>query len=89
MNARQKAKHYKKKYEELLHKRSNNSFINAAEYIPSNPFFSFELSPLSYHIGDFPVSKPYYFSDIDSSSSDEETFKPCQTMEEKNDIHSM
>lgn len=82
MNARQKAKHYKKKYEELLNRQSNNSFINTPEYTLSFPTFPFEPSPLSYHIGDFPVSKPY-FSDIDSSSSAEETFKPCQTMEEK------
>ena len=89
MNARQKAKHYKKKYEELLHKRSNNSFINAAEYMSSNPFFPLEpnQSMLSYHVGEFHISKPY-FSDIDSSSSAEETFKPCQTMEEKNECSS-
>lgn len=80
MNARQKAKYYKKKYEELSHRQSNNSFIvNAAPSFPFEP----NQSMLSYHIGNYPVSKPYYFSDIDSSSSAEETFKPCQTMEEK------
>lgn len=83
MNARQKAKHYKKKYEELLHKQYNN-------FIPS---FSSEplinQSMLSFTIGEFAGfnSKPY-FSDINSSSSAEETFKPCQTMEEKNECSS-
>jgi len=86
MNARQKAKYYKKKYEELSHKQSNNFFMNEA--VPSFPFEP-NQSMLSYHIGNYHVSKSYYFSDIDSSNSAEETFKPCQTMEEKNDIYSM
>ena len=82
MNARQKAKYYKKKYEELSHRQSNNSFIvNAAPSFPFEP----NLSMLSYHVGNCPVSK-LFFSDADPV----ETFKHCRTMmEEKNDIHSM
>lgn len=69
MNARQKAKYYKKKYEELLHKRSNNFVPSFSSKPLINP------SMLSYTIGECHFSKPY--------SSVEETFKPCQTMEEK------